>query len=284
MENAFFNHAEAPLRIGKVHLRVRDIDTVAAFYERAMGLTPLERCASGITLGVGEKPLLILHADPMARAAHHREAGLFHIAFLLPQRADLARWLEHFRALGLPLAGASDHLVSEAVYFSDPEGNGIEVYADRPVTEWRDGRGQIHMATHPLDTPALLAAGQGTWAGFPTEGLIGHVHLQVGDTGVAEGFYRDILGFDIASRYRGASFFGSGGYHHHIAANIWNSRGADVRPEGVAGLETIEIIARDTTTRDAILGRAEHAGITIHNEATSTLLRDPWGTCLALRL
>lgn len=282
MTDTHFNHATAPLRIGRVHLRVRDLAAVSAFYQQVIGLSVLEQGSGQVTLGIGALPLLVLLADPAAAPRNPRDAGLFHTAFLLPSRADLARWLAHAIRMGVPLGGASDHIVSEAIYLADPEGNGIEVYADRPVARWRDAQGQIHMATEPLDGRGLLAAGQGDWTGFPERGIIGHVHLQVGDTRAAEGFYRDILGFDIASRYPGASFFGSGGYHHHLAGNIWNSRRAGARPESAAGLETVEIVARDPAAHDAILGRAERAGLHLDTSGQTPALRDPWGTRIAL--
>lgn len=282
MTDTRFNHATAPLRIGKVHLRVRELAALSGFYQQVIGLTVIAAGATRVTLGVGSLPLLVLHAVSAATPRNPRDAGLFHTAFLLPARADLARWLAHAIRLGVPLQGASDHIVSEAIYLADPEGNGIEVYADRPVTRWRDASGQIRMATEPLDAPDLLAAAQGDWAGFPEGGIVGHVHLQVGDTEVADGFYRDILGFDIASRYPGASFFGSGGYHHHLAGNIWNSRRAGARPEGAAGLAAVEIVARDPATRDAILGRAERAGLPLDTSGQTPVLRDPWGTRIAL--
>jgi catechol 2,3-dioxygenase len=282
MTDAFFNHQTAPLRIGAVHLRVRDLAGVSAYYQRIIGLTVLEQGADKATLGVGAVPLLVLQSDPAAQARNPRHAGLFHTAFLLPSRADLARWLAHMIRLGEPLHGASDHIVSEAIYLADPEGNGIEVYADRPLSHWRDASGEIHMATEALDGRGLLAAGEGDWNGFPVGGIVGHVHLQVGDTAVADGFYRDILGFDIASRYPGASFFGSGGYHHHLAGNIWNSRRAALRPEGTAGLDLVQIIVRDAAIRDAILGRADAAGLSVDLSGAAPVLRDPWGSRIAL--
>ena len=282
MTDEFFNHATAPLRIGRVRLRVRDLDGVSDFYQRVIGLAVVDQSAGSVTLGAGPVPLLELLGDPAALPRNPRDAGLFHTAFLLPARADLARWLAQVIRLGVRLEGASDHIVSEAIYLADPEGNGIEVYADRPVSRWRDADGQIHMATEPLDIPDLLAAGTGDWAGFPEDGIIGHVHLQVGDSGAADGFYHDILGLEIASRYPGASFYGSGGYHHHLAGNIWNSRRAGPRPEGAAGLEAVEIIAREPALRDAILARADAAGIPPATNGDQVVLRDPWDTSIAL--
>jgi catechol 2,3-dioxygenase len=283
MTEDLFDHTLAPLRIGRVRLKVRDLAGVSAFYQRVLGLMTLDETANRHTLGTGTTPLLDLSGDPALAPRDPRNAGLFHTAFLLPARADLARWLAHAIQRKIPLQGASDHIVSEAIYLADPEGNGIEVYADRPVTRWRGPDGAIQMATEPLDAPDLLAEARGgDWTGYPEGGIIGHVHLQVGDTGDAEAFYHEILGFDIASRYPGASFFGSGGYHHQLAGNIWNSRRAGPRPEGAAGLNTVEIVARDPATRDAILGRAERAGLPLDTSGQTPVLRDPWGTRIAL--
>lgn len=280
----FFDMNAAPMRIGTVRLKVRDIDAVSSFYQRVLGLVPFAQDEHGVTLGTTETPLLRLESDPALTQRDPRQAGLFHTAFLMPTRADLARWLVHAGASRVPIQGASDHLVSEALYLSDPEGNGIEVYADRPVTDWHDSDGTPRMSTDPLDIQNLLATAEGTqWAGFPQGGIVGHVHLQVGDTAASDLFYRDVLGFDIAARYTGASFYGSGGYHHQLAGNIWNSRGAASRPAGMAGLDEVEIIALDAGTIADIAARAETAGITLTQNADGTTLLDPWGTAIRLR-
>ena len=282
MTEAFFNHKTAPLRIGRVRLRVRNIDAVSEFYQHVLGLAIIDQNAGAITLGAGKVPLLELSGDPSATPRHARDAGLFHTAFLLPSRVDLAHWLGHAFTLGIKLQGASDHIVSEAFYLADPEGNGIEVYADRPVSRWRDTDGQIKMVTEPLNIPDLLSVSMGDWAGLPEGGIIGHVHLQVGDTAAADAFYQGILGFDISNRYPGASFFGSGGYHHHLACNIWNSRRAGTRPAGAAGLETVEILVRDPSLCAAILARADGAGIPVKPIGDSSAFHDPWGTMIVL--
>ncbi len=278
-----FDMTTAPLHIGTVRLKVRDLDTVSGFYQTVLGLSPIETGPQHVTLGTGTTRLLQLVSDPALTPRDPRQAGLFHTAFLMPSRPDLARWLGFVAEARVPLQGASDHSVSEAIYLSDPEGNGIEVYADRPTSRWRDASGEIHMTTEPLDLQDLLsAAGNTRWSGFPAGGIIGHVHLQVGDTGVADGFYRDVLGFDITARYPGASFFGSGGYHHQLAGNVWNSRRAGPRPDGMAGLDTVEIVVRDATARGAIAERAETAGIAITRDVGALTLRDPWGTRITL--
>ena len=181
----------------------------------------------------------------------------------MPTRADLAHWVAHVAEARVRLQGASDHIVSEAFYLADPEGNGIEVYADRPVARWRGADGNIAMTTDPLDVQDLLAAAEGPgWAGFPQNGSIGHVHLQVGDTTAADGFYRDVLGFDIAADYPGASFYGSGGYHHQLAGNIWNSRAPRNGPTTWPG-SIVEIIVRDPADIEKI-ARAKRRARTGH--------------------
>lgn len=282
--NEFFDMNAAPMRIGTVRLKVRDLDRVASFYTSVLGLSPLDARNGGITLGNDASPLLELVGDPTLAPQDRRQAGLFHTAFLMPSRADLARWLAHALATRVPLQGASDHIVSEAIYLADPEGNGIEVYVDRPVSRWHGPAGEIRMSTDPLDTQALLKAADGTeWAGFPRGGMIGHVHLQVGDTADADRFYRDVLGLDIATRYPGASFYGSGGYHHQLAGNVWNSRRAGWRPEGMAGLDAVELVVRDAADLTAIAERAESAGIAIGKDDDRLTLHDPWNTAITLR-
>jgi catechol 2,3-dioxygenase len=252
--------ATAPLRIGRVSLTVHDLDRVGAFYQEALGLQRIAGDATSLQLGAGGVVLLELRRDPDATRASTREAGLFHTAFLLPSRADLGRWLTHAAKTRLPIQGASDHLVSEAVYLADPEGNGVEIYADRPRAEWRWAEGAVVMATEALDVQGVMASGGGEpWRGAPAGTTIGHVHLQVGAIPAADAFYGTLLGFDLMCRYPGASFLGSGGYHHHFGANIWNSRGARMRPERTTGLAEVEIVAADAAIVAGIAGRAEGA-------------------------
>ena len=256
----------APLRIGSVSLTVRDLAKVAGFYRQALGLGEISATADTVRLGVGDEVLLHLIADPQARPRSRREAGLFHTAFLLPSRAALGRWLAHAAQAQLAILGASDHIVSEAIYLNDPEGNGIEVYADRAAAEWRRSDGMIEMTTEPLDLQAIIAARERTaWTGMPAGSFIGHVHLQVGDLTEAERFYADLLGFDVTYRVPGAVFYSSGGYHHHLATNVWSSRGAGIRQEPVAGLRSVELVAAAPAIREP-----------------GSELRDPWGTRIAI--
>lgn len=269
----YFDMETAPISIKAVRLNVRDVEAVSSFYQDVLGLEPITKVDQSVTLGVSGKSLVYLDGNPLLKPRDPRQAGLFHTAFLMPNRAHLASWLGHVAANRIPLQGASDHVVSEAIYLADPEGNGIEVYADRPMAEWRDKAGNIRMATDPLDLQSLLDAhGDTPWSGFPDQGIIGHVHLQVGDTKAAEAFYNGVLGFEVTSRYPGASFFGSGGYHHQLAANVWNSRGADTRDPSMAGLSevTLKVTGRE---RDAIQERAGGNDLT-----------DPWGTRFVLTI
>lgn len=280
----FFDMNAAPMRIGAVRLKVRDLEQISAFYRSVLGLAPVETGEGSITLGTGATPLLELIGDPSLTPLDPRQAGLFHTAFLMPSRADLGRWLAHASVARVPLQGASDHIVSEAIYLADPEGNGIEVYADHPVSRWHGQNGEIRMSTDPLDVQDLLGCAEGTdWSGFPEGGIVGHVHLQVGDTGAADRFYRDLLGFVITARYPGANFYGSGGYHHQLAGNVWNSRRAGPRPERMTGLDQVEIVLRDAADLASITVRAERAGIAVTSANGGAILHDPWGTAIALR-
>ena len=284
INNNFFDTHAAPLRVGTVRLKVRDLDAVSTFYQSVLGLSAVATSDHRVTLGVGSSPLLVLEGDSSLSPLDPRQAGLFHTAFLMPTRSDLARWVAHVAEARVPLQGASDHIVSEAIYLADPEGNGIEVYADRPVSAWLGEAGEIQMSTDPLDLPGLLQSAEGTeWSGFPNNGSIGHVHLQVGGTAEADAFYRDVLGLDIAARYPSASFYGSGGYHHQLAGNIWNSRRVGKRPEGMAGLDAVEILVRSPNDLAAIAARAESAGNASITDTNGLTLHDPWGTAITLR-
>lgn len=262
--------ASAPMEIGRIRLIVRDLTRMADFYAHVLGLEKLTADGTEVTLGAAERALVELVADPAARIRSPREAGLFHTAFLLPERADLGAWVHFASAERLAVQGASDHLVSEAIYLADPEGNGIEIYTDRSRLTWYDAKGAIRMTTDPLDIPDLAAAARGPWRGAPVGTVIGHVHLQVGSLPEAEAFYSETLGFPIMAHYPGAAFYGAGGYHHHLATNIWNSRAAGPRQPGT-GLTSVEILA-DSPSMAGLLRRT----------GGKTRLADPWGTEMVL--
>lgn len=210
-------------RLGPVHLQVADLDRALGFYAGLLGFRPLARGANTAALGAAgdEAPVVVLHARAGARPMAPRgRLGLYHTAFLLPDRASLGRFVRRLAALGVR-AGAGDHLVSEAFYLTDPDGLGVEVYADRPRDLWRRVGRELLMATDPVDAADLArAAGDVPWDGMPAGTRVGHVHLHVGDLARAGAFYGDALGFDrTTARYPGALFLGAGGYHHHVGTN-----------------------------------------------------------------
>jgi catechol 2,3-dioxygenase len=276
--------AQTPLHMGKVTLVVRDLPLVAAFYRTVIGLAVIAEQPGSIDLGAGGKVLLGLVEDRAAAPSSPRSAGLFHTAFLVPTRRDLARWLLHVADVGATIQGASDHLVSEAIYLADPEGNGIEVYRDRDPGAWRWDGDTVAMATDHLDMNDLVAGThREPWAGMPAGTCVGHVHLRVGDIPAAERFYRDALGLDLTARYPGGSFYASGRYHHHIATNVWQSRGAGPRPRPSTGLRSFEILARDPESWAAVTPRALAAGAREEGDG-SLVLDDPWNNALVLRM
>jgi catechol 2,3-dioxygenase len=260
----------APLRIGRVTLTARDLARVAAFYQEVIGLQEIGRDGNSVRLGAGGYAFLELQQDTSARLHAPQEAGLFHTAFLLPTRSDLANWVKHIMARKVQLQGASDHLVSEAFYLADPEGNGIEVYTDKPSSTWQWKDGAVAMATIRLNIEELLTSSKGTWAGAPDDTFIGHVHLQSGDLAKAKAFYEGVLGYDLTTTYPGANFYSTGGYHHHLATNIWNSKGSGPRTDNVTGLKSFEIVATNEKAKEGLLAAIER-----HNMKTNAL-HDPW--------
>jgi catechol 2,3-dioxygenase len=251
--------------IGKVRLRVADIDGLSEFYERVVGLRAVEREGELARLGPeGGEPLVELVSAPGAPAAPDFSTGLFHLAILVPDRAELARSLRRVAGAGWRLTGASDHLVSEALYLRDPEGNGIEIYRDRPREEWGHDGGELRMATLPLDLESVLGElgpGEEEPNGMPAATTMGHVHLQVADIPAAEGFYERSLGLEVMVRsYPGALFLAAGGYHHHLGLNTWQSQGAPPPPEGALGLDRYELVLPSADERDAAAGRLRENG------------------------
>ena len=233
--------SDAPVSIGSITLVVNNLSLVEKFYREVIGLNEISRDASSCTMGQGANPLLTLIEDRAARP-YPREAGLFHTAFLLPDRESLGAWFRHSKSMNVKLDGAADHLVSEALYLTDPEGNGVEVYADRDRSHWSIDNDKIKLDTKRLNLSALEATAIETWTGIPDDAVIGHVHLQVGGIGESDDFYHTKLGFARTAGAEHASFYGSGGYHHHIAGNIWNSRGAGHRPTDATGFYELELL------------------------------------------
>lgn len=269
--------------VGGVHLQVSDLATSRAYYREVLGLRDLGEESTDIAaLGVpgSNGPLVTLHAVPGTRPIRRRGAfGLFHFAILLPDRASLGRFLGHLHDRG-ERAGMSDHLVSEALYLSDPDGLGIEVYADRPRDTWQVADDQLVMATEPLDVASVIAAGGGEpWTGAPAGTVMGHVHLHVGDLEQADAFYRRGLGFDLTTwSYPGALFFSAGGYHHHLGTNTW-APGPGPSPDQAQLIEWTLVVpsAEDAATIGA---RMTAAGAAAETDGADWLVADPWGTRL----
>jgi catechol 2,3-dioxygenase len=256
--------SDAPLSIYTVTLVAKNRAKLARFYQSIIGLNLIANDGELMTLGQGETPLLYIREDKHAQTLP-QEAGLFHTAFLLPDRLDLGNWLGYASEIGVSIDGAADHFVSEAVYLTDPEGNGVEIYVDRDRRYWDVVGDEVRIGTEALDLNALMESAKDldSWILLPSGSVIGHVHLQVGDIAKSDSFYRDTLGFTRTAQMASASFYGSGGYHHHIAGNIWNSRGAGMRSEHTTGL--FELALKSTRI-----------------ERIPMELVDPWGTRLRL--
>jgi catechol 2,3-dioxygenase len=233
------------LRLGAVHLTVTDLARSLAFYEGVCGLIP-ERRNGRVRLAPAGGTALVDLTERRDLRAPSAGPGLFHLALLLPSRTELARALVRLEAHRWPLHGASDHGVSEALYLADPDGHGIEIYADRPRATWRHAGGEVHMVTEPLDLRSLLAdlpPGESASSGLPRGTVVGHVHLRVRDLDQAEAFFAGVLGLDVTVRdYPGARFFSAGGYHHHVGTNVWWRRGHQLGGDGRVGLEAIEFV------------------------------------------
>ena len=267
-----------PLHIGAVGITVRDLDQALDFYHNIVGLSVLERGENAAQLGVGDVILLELMHRPESQSDDPRTAGLYHVAFVMPTRADLARWMLHLSSADLPIVGANDHGVCEAFYLNDPEGNGVEIYADRPAETWHWSEGQVLMPSKPLDIEDLLLAADAAEETTPAELRVGHVHLRVGDLGTAEAFYRGALGLDLTRRRSGASFMSSGGYHHHVATNVWDSRDAGPRDHHRAGLSWFSIVTNDRATQAPIASRLRELGAPVTLTRAGFETADPWGT------
>lgn len=281
--------------IGSLHLTVLNLARSLLFYKDTLGFKLLEpgdgTAAPGghdtAALGdAGDRPLLFLTARPDARPRPARSAGLYHFAILLPSRADLARSLQRLAEKRYPLQGASDHGVSEALYLADPDGNGIEIYADRPPQQWPRNNGELQMVTERLNVEDLmrtLPRGEHLSEGLPPGTRIGHIHLQVGDLGRAQAFYQDVLGLDLVQRYGpSAAFLSAGGYHHHVGLNTWAGVGVPPAPPGASGLVSYTIVLPDVAELERAAGRLAAAGIEYERRDGELMTRDPAGNGIVL--
>jgi catechol 2,3-dioxygenase len=265
------------MRLGAAHLTVTDLDRSIPFYETTVGLHLIERTEDGVAaMGAGEDEVLVLHELPGARAAE-RHAGLYHIALLYPTREELAQAAGRLAVTRTPIQGASDHGTHEAIYLPDPDGNGLELAADRPRAEWPELNAYT-IGPQPLDLDGLLAAaGDGHPNASAAPGLrVGHVHLHVGDVEEGLSFYRDVVGFEEMVRLPTAAFVAAGGYHHHLAFNVWRGPGVPPQPDAVTGLRHWTLVLPDADSVEALRARARNAGVAVEDDGDALVLRDPW--------
>ena len=243
---------QAPIYINSVELVVRDIEAMIAFYRDVIGLTVLSENAEVASLGAGENAFLRLTSDKNAVQRSAGVPGLFHTAFLLPRRGDLGAWLRHALNIQAPLEGLSDHNVSEAAYISDPEGNGVEIYWDRPKASWTTAEGTVEMGTLRMDVQAVLGEASKPLSGaykVPLTTLVGHVHLSVGDLSEAGKIVSDVIGMKKKASYPQADFYASGDYHHHIAVNTWHLGQKKLYERGFTGLSRVVLEIPDLEQR-----------------------------------
>lgn len=275
--------------MGAVSLRVADLDRSLRFYHEILGYV-VELVGDDAALlrpALNEPHHFELRAVPGAGRAPRQAVGLYHAAILLPTRHDLAQLVVQLHEQGVPF-GHSDHGVSEALYLDDPDGNGLEIYADRPRDQWqRDGEG-VAMVVDPLDFENLLGKLHGKndrWSGMPSHSTIGHVHLRVSDLAEAIQFYVDLIGFDVMqSSLPGALFVAAGGYHHHLGLNVWESRGRPRGPEDAAGLDAFAVELPDAEAFEALLERVKAAGMNVQRDGDALQLRDADGICLHVKV
>lgn len=276
--------------IGAVHLTVSDLERSIDFYRDRIGLRHASREGATARFRAGDaaRDLLVLTEVPGARRIPGT-TGLYHFAILLPTRRDLALALRHLSDVGQRFAGFSDHLVSESLYLADPDGNGIEIYRDRPRSEWpREANGAFRLDNLPLDRDGLLGeiesgASRAGWRELPAETTIGHMHLQVSDLAASEAFYTKVLGLRVTARYGStATFLAAGGYHHHVGTNTWAGVGAPQPPPNSVGLRHFEILLSSTEERDRVVDRIARARREITEGEEGILTRDPSGNAMAL--
>lgn len=269
-----------PMFIEKACLRVRNLAGMLLFYRQVIGLEVMSETNDGAVLGVGSVGLIELIGDPDAVQPARNAAGLYHVAFEMPTRKDLARWAVHAVKSNFQLSGAADHLVTESFYLNDPEGNGVEVYASRPEKQWKWDAGRVAMGVFDPDIEGLLKLAindRDEYTVAPSAMRIGHIHLKVGGVKAAENFYSKVIGLDVTRQAPGVVFMSSGKYHHHVATNVWESDGATTRDERAAGLCWFSIAVADPPALKKLETRLRNAGAPLKVMPEWLETADPWG-------
>ena len=266
--------------LGYVNLTVSDLNRSMEFYQRVIGFQVDEISEEQASLGVAGRRMLVLSELPGAVKVPYR-SGLYHFAILTPSRRALGGSLRNLIDTGTEIQGGADHLVSEALYLADPDGNGIEIYRDRPKNEWQYENGKLLMSTDPLDYQGILASTNGTnstWLGLEKGTRLGHIHLHVAHLDQAADFYEQVLGFDFVMEYMdSAAFLSTGGYHHHVGINTWNGVGAAANPPDAVGLRYFTINLANQSELQLIVARLQAAGYAYEQKETGLFLRDPSG-------
>jgi catechol 2,3-dioxygenase len=265
----------ADTHIGRVRLRVGDLDRALAFYRDVLGLTVSRDGGSAVTLG----DLLVLeeHSGIARRPPRPVTTGLYHVALLVPDRRELGRALLGLNQAGYPLRGMSDHAVSESLYLDDPDGNGLEIYADRPRSMWPVRDGVVQLTVDPMDVEGVIAAGRERpepWLGLPSQTVVGHLHFTVSALGPAVAFYRDVIGFDVMMSIPSLVAVSAGGYHHHLNLNTWAGERAARDSDRVAGLSAWELRVPEASARRALIERVTAAGA-LAPSSNGLFARDP---------
>jgi len=282
------NKMPANIELGEVKLKVSNLERSLQYYQEVLGFGVLRQEGMIAELGAPGGPALLV-LEEIADAVivpPNRTTGLYHYAVLLPTRRDLGIALRRMIELGIEI-GQADHGVSEALYISDPDHNGIEIYRDRPRSEWQyEANGDVHMVTEPIDWRGLLhEAGDHEWKGIPSGTKIGHVHLHVHDLNAAHKFYCEQLGFDLmvdGGRFMGALFVAAGGYHHHLGLNVWAGRGAPRPPENGTGLAYYTIGFPDEASRQTVIDRLREHDISVEDRDGTSFVHDPSGNWIRL--
>lgn len=285
MERKFFQ--KPSIYVGEVSVNVTNLERSLHFYRDFMGFRVLKQTnRKAILTADGKTALLTLEQPEDVVPKAGRTTGLYHFAVLLPERKELATFLKHLiQTAGHQIRlGASDHYVSEALYFDDPDGNGIEVARDRPSSEWNWHGEKVEMATVALDADDLLSEADEEWTGMPEETLIGHIHLHVSDLETTEHFYVNGLGFNIVTRYPGALFASTNGYHHHLGLNVWNGVGAPKPAENSVGLNWFTLVFPDEERRSQTVDQLHRIGVSVKKEDDDYVTEDPSGNRIRLKV